>query len=130
MLYGTLILCAVFVPVAGMGGITGSLYQQFAITIAISVAFSAFNALTLSPVLSALFLKPQQKTGGWLGKFFNGFNRVFDKFTSGYVGFAGIFMKKAIRTVILLVILVAAIVLLGAASRVDLSQRKIRVTSW
>jgi len=108
-----LILCAVFVPVAGMGGITGSLYQQFAITIAISVAFSAFNALTLSPALSALLLKPQQKTGGWLGKFFDWFNKVFDKFTMGYVGFAGIFMKKAIRTVILLAILVGAIVLLG-----------------
>lgn len=109
-----LILCAVFVPVAGMGGITGSLYQQFAITIAISVAFSAFNALTLSPALSALLLKPQKKSTGILGKFFDGFNRVFDRFTDGYVGVARIFVRKTLRTVIVLVVLVVTIVLLGA----------------
>ncbi len=74
-----LILTAVFVPVAAMGGITGALYQQFAITIAISVLFSAFNALTLSPALSAMLLKPGQKTGGLLGKFYGWFNRVFDR---------------------------------------------------
>ncbi len=108
-----LILCAVFVPVAGMGGITGSLYQQFAITIAISVAFSAFSALTLSPALSAMLLKPHKKSTGWLGKFFDGFNRVFDKFTNGYVGVAQIFVKKTIRTAILLIILVGVIVVLG-----------------
>jgi HAE1 family hydrophobic/amphiphilic exporter-1 len=108
-----LILCAVFVPVAGMGGITGSLYQQFAITIAISVAFSAFNALTLSPALAALLLKPQQKSTNFLGKFFDGFNRVFDRFTDGYVGVARIFVRKTLRTVIVLVVLIVTIVLLG-----------------
>ncbi|MBL7848438.1 MAG: multidrug efflux RND transporter permease subunit [Cyclobacteriaceae bacterium] len=108
-----LILCAVFVPVAGMGGITGSLYQQFAITIAISVAFSAFSALTLSPALSAMLLRPHQKSKGILGKFFDGFNRVFDKFTNGYVGVTQLFVKKTIRTVILLAVLITTIVLLG-----------------
>jgi HAE1 family hydrophobic/amphiphilic exporter-1 len=108
-----LILCAVFVPVAGMAGITGSLYQQFAITIAISVAFSAFSALTLSPALSAMLLKPHQKSTGWLGKFFDGFNNIFDRFTNGYVGVAQIFAKKVIRTVVMLVILVVVIVVLG-----------------
>lgn len=108
-----LILCAVFVPVAGMGGITGSLYQQFAITIAISVAFSAFNALTLSPALSAMLLKPQKKSTGLLGRFFDGFNKVFDALTSRYVGMAQFFIKKTIRTVILLAILIGGVVVLG-----------------
>jgi len=108
-----LILCAVFVPVAGMGGITGSLYQQFAITIAISVAFSAFSALTLSPALCAMLLRPQKKGTGLLQKFFDGFNRVFEKFTNSYVGVAQIFVKKTIRTVILIAVLVGVIVFLG-----------------
>src|SRR6478735_9672350 len=81
------ILSAVFVPVAFTGGITGRLYQQFAITIAISVCFSAFNALTLSPALAALLLKPKKQGGkkGLLQKFFDGFNHYFDRFTNGYV---------------------------------------------
>ncbi len=108
-----LILCAVFVPVAGMGGITGSLYQQFAITIAISVAFSAFNALTLSPALSAMLLRPHQQSKGILGRFFTGFNKAFDKFTKGYAGWAEFFVRKTIRTVIFLAILIGGIVLLG-----------------
>ncbi len=66
-----LILAAVFVPVAFAGGITGRLYQQFAITIAISVLFSAFNALTLSPALAAILLKPKKKSTGWLQRFFD-----------------------------------------------------------
>ena len=83
------ILAAVFIPVALTGGITGRLYQQFAITIAISVLFSAFNALTLSPALAALLLKPKSKKTGLLDRFFGSFNRVFDKFTNGYVKVAG-----------------------------------------
>jgi len=71
------ILCAVFIPVALSGGITGRLYQQFAITIAISVAFSAFNALTLSPALAAILLKPPTQKKGALARFFAAFNRMF-----------------------------------------------------
>jgi len=97
-----LILAAVFVPVAFAGGITGRLYQQFAITIAISVLFSAFNALTLSPALSAIILRPKKQSNGWLQRFFNGFNRMFDRFTLGYTGVAGIVAKKSIRSVIII----------------------------
>src|SRR6187402_2070828 len=105
-----LILAAVFVPVAFAGGITGRLYQQFAITIAISVLFSAFNALTLSPALSAILLKPKkkEKSTGWLQRFFDAFNRMFDKFTLGYTGVAGIVAKKSIRSLIIM-----GVVLLG-----------------
>ena len=80
-----LILAAVFVPAGFMTGITGSLYQQFAITIAISVLISAFNALTLSPALSALLLRPKQPSTGPLGRFFAAFNRGFERATQGYV---------------------------------------------
>src|SRR5262249_55530572 len=71
------ILAAVFVPTAFVPGITGRLYQQFAVTIAVSVLISAFNALTLSPALSALLLRPKKAARGPLGKFFAWFNRVF-----------------------------------------------------
>src|SRR6516165_9586039 len=80
-----LILAAVFVPTAFIPGITGQLYKQFAITIAISVLFSAFNALTLSPALSAMILKPKKEARGPLGAFFRWFNKVFGKATDGYV---------------------------------------------
>jgi HAE1 family hydrophobic/amphiphilic exporter-1 len=80
-----LILAAVFVPTAFVPGITGQLYRQFAVTIAISVLFSAFNALTLSPALSALMLKPRKESRGPLGAFFRWFNRVFGTATDGYV---------------------------------------------
>ena len=72
-----LILAAVFVPTAFVPGITGQLYKQFAVTIAISVLFSAFNALTLSPALSAMLLRPKKPSRGPLGEFFRWFNRVF-----------------------------------------------------
>jgi HAE1 family hydrophobic/amphiphilic exporter-1 len=108
-----LILAAVFVPVAFAGGITGRLYQQFAITIAISVLFSAFNALTLSPALSAILLKPKKKSTGWLQRFFDGFNRVFDRFTLGYTGVAGIVARKSIRSIIIIGVIVGVTVLLG-----------------
>ena len=80
-----LILAAVFIPTAFVPGITGQLYQQFAVTIAISVIFSAFNALTLSPALSAMLLKPKKESRGPLGIFFRWFNRVFGRATDGYV---------------------------------------------
>ncbi|GAA0879025.1 multidrug efflux RND transporter permease subunit [Algoriphagus jejuensis] len=108
-----LILAAVFVPVAFAGGITGRLYQQFAITIAISVLFSAFNALTLSPALSAIILKPKKESNGWLQRFFNSFNRGFDKFTLGYTGIAGAVAKKSIRSLIIIGFVVGGIFLLN-----------------
>src|SRR5499433_2836344 len=80
-----LILAAVFVPTAFIPGITGRLYQQFAITIAVSVLISAFNAMSLSPALSSLILKPKKQSKGPLGKFFAWFNKVFGKMTDGYV---------------------------------------------
>ncbi|HWI68379.1 MAG TPA: efflux RND transporter permease subunit, partial [Nitrospiraceae bacterium] len=76
-----LILASVFVPMAFMGGISGLLNQQFAVTIAISVLISAFNALTLSPALSAMLLRPRKKSKGLLGRFFGWFNRSFEKVT-------------------------------------------------
>ena len=80
-----LILAAVFVPTAFIPGITGQLYKQFAITIAISVLFSAFNALTLSPALSAMILKPKKEGRGPLAAFFRWFNKWFGRATDGYV---------------------------------------------
>ena len=111
-----LILCAVFIPVAMVSGITGRLYQQFAITIAVSVAFSAFSALSLSPALASLLLKPSKPMSerkGLLAKFFNGFNKMFDNVTGKYVGIAGYLSRKAIRIVIILVVVIAGTAMLG-----------------
>src|SRR5437588_1481404 len=85
-----LILAAVFVPTIFISGITGRLYQQFALTIAISVLFSAFNALTLSPAMAALLLRPREKKHGILNWFFTRFNRVFGRATEGYVHWIGV----------------------------------------
>jgi HAE1 family hydrophobic/amphiphilic exporter-1 len=90
-----LILAAVFIPTAFVPGITGQLYKQFAVTIAISVLFSAFNALTLSPALSAMLLKPRKPARGPLGAFFRWFNRVFGRTTDGYVSWCGHLIRKA-----------------------------------
>ena len=91
-----LILSAVFIPTIFIPGITGRLYQQFAVTIAISVMISAFNALSLSPALSALLLKPKAKPSrGPLSWFFNWFNRAFGRATDGYVGFSAVLIRKA-----------------------------------
>jgi HAE1 family hydrophobic/amphiphilic exporter-1 len=108
-----IILAAVFIPVAMTGGITGRLYQQFAITIAVSVLLSAFNALTLSPALAAILLKPKKESKGLLQRFFNAFNRFFDKFTNGYVGVAGFFARKILITLLILGGIVVATVFLG-----------------
>lgn len=111
-----LILIAVFVPVAMTPGITGRFYQQFAITIAISVAFSAFSALTLSPALCAMLLKPTKPVDdqkGLLAKFFSGFNKVFNKVTGSYLNGVTFFAKKAFRIVFLLIAVMAAVALLG-----------------
>jgi HAE1 family hydrophobic/amphiphilic exporter-1 len=107
------ILIAVFIPVALTPGITGRLYQQFAVTIAISVLFSAISALTLSPALCSMLLKPNQEAKGWLGKFFDGFNNRFDAFTNGYTGFAQLLLKKSIRSLVFIGLVVGAVILLG-----------------
>jgi HAE1 family hydrophobic/amphiphilic exporter-1 len=91
-----LVLSAVFIPTAFLPGITGRLYQQFALTIAISVIFSAFNALSLSPALSSLLLRPRKKTRGPLAWFFDKFNRVFGSATHGYVNWSRIAIRKAV----------------------------------
>src|SRR5271169_2987702 len=104
-----LVLSAVFVPTAFIPGITGRLYQQFAVTIAISVLLSAFNALTLSPALAALLLRPKKQTTGLLNRFFDWFNRVFGRATDGYVRLCGgLIRKSAVAMVLLAVLGVAA----------------------
>jgi len=103
-----LVLSAVFVPTAFIPGITGKLYQQFAVTIAISVLISAFNALTLSPALAALLLKPKKPSTGFLRRFFDRFNRVFDKATNGYVSWSSVLVKKTAVVIVLLAVFVAA----------------------
>lgn len=90
-----LVLSAVFLPTIFIPGITGRLYQQFAITIAISVLISAFNALTLSPALAALLLKPKKEFRGPLSRFYRWFNNAFGRTTNGYVKWCGIFIRKA-----------------------------------
>jgi HAE1 family hydrophobic/amphiphilic exporter-1 len=100
-----LILAAVFVPTAFIPGITGRLYQQFAVTIAVSVAISAFNALTLSPALSALLLRPKKESKGPLGAFFSWFNRVFGRATDGYVTACGHLIHKAGFALLMLLVL-------------------------
>jgi HAE1 family hydrophobic/amphiphilic exporter-1 len=98
-----LVLSSVFVPMAALGGIKGLLNQQFALTIAISVLISAFNALTLSPALSALLLRPRKKTRGPLGKFFDLFNRFFEKVTGGYVSWSHVLIRRWVLAMLLLV---------------------------
>ncbi len=91
----SLALIAVFVPVATMGGITGRLYQQFAITIAISVAISSVNALTLSPALSAMLLKPRsERKRSWLQPFYDRFNDTFRRVTGGYMNITNYCTRK------------------------------------
>ena len=99
-----LILAAVFVPTAFIPGITGRMYQQFAVTIAVSVLISAFNALTLSPALSALLLRPRREMRGPLGVFFRGFNRWFARATNGYVGACGHLIRKSAMSLVFLLI--------------------------
>jgi hydrophobic/amphiphilic exporter-1 (mainly G- bacteria), HAE1 family len=97
-----IILAAVFIPTAFIPGITGRLYQQFAVTIAVSVIISAFNALTLSPALSALLLRPKKKSTGPLQKFFDWFNKWFGRATDGYVGVCKFLIHKSALAMLLL----------------------------
>jgi HAE1 family hydrophobic/amphiphilic exporter-1 len=105
-----LILMAVFIPVAFISGISGRLYQQFAVTIAISVGISAFNALTLSPALAAMLLKPKAESKSFLDPFYSWFNRVFGRFTDGYVSFTSILIRKTARSLIFIAVIVALVV--------------------
>jgi len=109
-----LILAAVFVPTAFIPGITGRLYQQFAVTIAVSVVISAFNALSLSPALSALLLRPRKEARGPLGTFFRWFNRWFGRATDGYVNWCGHLMRKAGFSMVLLLVVVVLAGFLGS----------------
>jgi HAE1 family hydrophobic/amphiphilic exporter-1 len=97
-----LVLSAVFIPTAFIPGITGRLYQQFAVTIAISVVLSAFNALSLSPALAALILKPKVESKGPLAAFFGWFNRLFGRATDGYVRVSAVLLRRSFITVVLL----------------------------
>jgi HAE1 family hydrophobic/amphiphilic exporter-1 len=108
-----LILSSVFLPIGLMGGIQGSLNKQFAFTIAISVLLSAFNALTLSPALAALLLRPRKESKGIFARVFGGFNRVFDKATRGYVSLSHALIRKAIIAVLILAGFAVASGLLG-----------------
>ncbi len=108
-----LVLSAVFIPTAFIPGITGRLYQQFAVTIAISVILSAFNALTLSPALAALMLRPKKESHGPVRRFFDWFNRVFGKGTERYVHYSGVLIRKSAVAVLLLVLFGAAAVLVA-----------------
>ncbi|HJU56336.1 MAG TPA: multidrug efflux RND transporter permease subunit [Pyrinomonadaceae bacterium] len=101
-----LILSAVFVPVALLAGLVGSMYKQFALTIAISVLLSAFNALSLTPALCAMLLKTPKPMRGPLGAFFRGFNKVFDVTTKGYVNVSRLLIRRGILTIGLIGIVV------------------------
>lgn len=104
-----LILSAVFIPTVFIPGITGAMYQQFAVTMAVSVLISAFNALSLSPALGALLLRPRKEARGPLGAFFRGFNRFFDTATNGYVAVCrGLIRKLAIAVLMLVGLALAA----------------------
>ena len=109
-----LVLAAVFVPTVFIPGITGRLYQQFALTIAISVMLSAFNALTLSPALSALLLRPKKETRGPLGKFFRVFNGYWERSTDSFVRLSGDVIRKGALVLVLLAVAGGAAWLIGA----------------
>jgi HAE1 family hydrophobic/amphiphilic exporter-1 len=108
-----LVLSAVFLPTVFIPGITGRLFSQFAVTIAISVLISAFNALTLSPALSAMILRPKKHGRGPLSKFYGWFNRVFGRATNGYVRVCGGAIRKMAISLLLLLIMTVGTGLIG-----------------
>ncbi|WP_430974190.1 efflux RND transporter permease subunit [Sunxiuqinia rutila] len=109
----TLVLVAVFIPVASMGGITGRLYQQFAITVAVSVVFSSVNALTLSPALASILLRKPTLPGGLLGRFFKTFNKAFDRGSVNYMKVTHIVARKITRSILFLVMTVVLTVVVS-----------------
>ncbi len=108
-----LVLSSVFLPTVFIPGITGRLYQQFAVTIAISVLLSAFNALTLSPALCSILLRPKREVRGPLGWFYRSFNRVFGKTRENYVRISHALIRKTIIGIVILAVLSAGILVLG-----------------
>jgi HAE1 family hydrophobic/amphiphilic exporter-1 len=108
-----LILAAVFIPVAFLSGITGRLYQQFALTIAVSVLISAFNALTLSPALAAMLLRPRREPTTAIGRLGRGFNRLFERATDGYVRTNARLIRKIAIPLVLLAAVAATSGLIG-----------------
>ncbi|MEJ5328867.1 MAG: multidrug efflux RND transporter permease subunit [Desulfobaccales bacterium] len=108
-----LVLSAVFLPTIFIPGITGRLYQQFAVTIAISVLISAFNALTLSPALAALILKPNKESRGPLSRFYRWFNEVFSRATNGYVRWCGVCIRKVGLSLLFLLLIAGLTALVG-----------------
>ncbi len=109
----TLVLVAVFLPTVGIAGITGRLYQQFAITVTISVIFSSVNALTLSPALCSLLLRKSKPYGGPLGKFFAWFERVYERSSGSYMTLTNVLTRRIKRGVAFIGIAVVAMVVLG-----------------
>ena len=109
-----IILSAVFLPTVFIPGITGRLYQQFSVTIAISVLISAFNALTLSPALAALLLRPKKESKGVFSRFFGWFNRSYDRFADGYVGICRALIRKSGVSLVLLGVVALVAGLFGA----------------
>src|SRR6266480_960836 len=111
-----LILSAGFVPVAFLGGLTGQMYKQFALTIAISVLLSAFAALSLAPALCAMLLKAHHGPArGPLGKFFGWFNRVFDRTTTAYIGASRLLVRRSILTIVIVAAVAVGAGLFGGA---------------
>ncbi len=108
-----MVLSSVFVPTAFIPGITGRLYQQFAVTIAVSVVISAFNALSLSPALAALLLRPKKPGSGPLAAFFRWFNRVFARSADRYVRISGGLIRKSAVAVLLLALFLGGAAMLG-----------------
>ncbi len=108
-----LVLAAVFLPTVFIPGITGRLYTQFAVTIAISVLLSAFNALTLSPALCSILLRPKKETRGPLGWFFHWFNRTFGRATESYIKVSSVVIRKAVIGLLILAAMTAGISLLS-----------------
>src|ERR671925_1135646 len=109
-----LVLAAVFVPTAFVPGITGRMSQQFAVTIAVSVLISAFNALTLSPALAALLLRPKREMRGPLGWFFRGFNRYFAVVMEGYLHGSNLFIRRAALSMLVLLGVAAVAGVMGS----------------
>ena len=103
-----LVLVAVFVPVAFLGGITGELYRQFALTLSVSVLLSALVALTLTPPLCCLLLKPRVRSRGWLPRAVDAFNRWFGRATEGYVSWVAMLIRRSAITLFCLVLVAAA----------------------
>jgi HAE1 family hydrophobic/amphiphilic exporter-1 len=124
-----LIMAVVFIPTAFIPGITGRMYQQFTVTIAVSVLISAFNALTLSPALSALLLRPKREMRGPLGWFFRAFNRAFERVMGGYLHGSHFLMRKAAFALLLLLAVGAVSGLLGIRLPGGLFPRRTRATS-